>query len=316
MLEMGRCGTPARYAGKDLQAGSVALKCHTSTTRGEKIVRRRISYPPRLRIRELSALHRDLFLSIEFSTLSTTVTSHFKRGCVTKKSRVVCRGKVVDKSDSGRRGGESGQHKASKFGHMLNPHKLYNILIHLSQHKILVYSSILSIIIIIGISFPSLHFTLTYLHLHTKKIHFSQFIKSPILSLQNIKPPKKRRKNQFTQQKQMPRRASKQHNRTVPQSTQQKKMPRRTAKQHNRTVPHRMDTELQHPFFRNIKSILDHASGSIVFPIVLCAVAIGLFLSIVIPFMVVVSMWIEEGLYTFFDGIAALCGGYLLGLVI
>lgn len=63
MLEMGRCGTPARYAGKDPQAGSVALKCHTSTTRGERIVRRRISYPPRLRIRELSALHRDLFLS-------------------------------------------------------------------------------------------------------------------------------------------------------------------------------------------------------------------------------------------------------------
>lgn len=79
-----------------------------------------------------------------------------------------------------------------------------------------------------------------------------------------------------------------------------------------------MDTELQHPFFRNtfaaIKSILDYARRSIILPIVICAVAIGFFLSFVIPFMVGASVWIEEGLYTFFDGIAAVCGGYLFGV--
>lgn len=95
-------------------------------------------------------------------------------------------------------------------------------------------------------------------------------------------------------------------------------MPRRTAQQHHRKTPHPMDTELQHPFFRNtfaaIKSILDYARRSIILPIVICAVAIGFFLSFVIPFMVGASMWIEEGLYTFVDGISAVCGGYLFGV--
>lgn len=95
-------------------------------------------------------------------------------------------------------------------------------------------------------------------------------------------------------------------------------MPRLINKQHHRTVPHPMDTELHHPFFHTtfaaIKSFLDYASQSMILPIVICAVAIGLFLSFGIPFLLVASMWIEQGLYTFFDVIAAVYGGYLLGV--
>lgn len=95
-------------------------------------------------------------------------------------------------------------------------------------------------------------------------------------------------------------------------------MPRQTDKEHHRTVPHPTDTELQHPFFGTTfttnKSFFDYASQSIILPIVICAVAIGLFLSFGIPFMVVASLWIEQGLYALFDGIAVVCGGYLLGV--
>lgn len=98
-------------------------------------------------------------------------------------------------------------------------------------------------------------------------------------------------------------------------------MPLQTAKlQHrrHRTIPQPQDTELQHPFFRNtfsaINSCLDYAGLSIIPPILVATVAIILFLSFIIPVLVVVSIWIEEGLYTIFDTLAAVWGGYILGM--
>lgn len=98
-------------------------------------------------------------------------------------------------------------------------------------------------------------------------------------------------------------------------------MLRQTAEQQHRrhhTIPQPQDTELQHPFFRNtfsaIKSRLGYVSLSIILPIFIATSAIILFVSFIIPFLVILSLWIEEGLYTLFDAVAAVCGGYVLGV--
>lgn len=92
----------------------------------------------------------------------------------------------------------------------------------------------------------------------------------------------------------------------------------------HRTIPHQQDTELQHPFFfRNNntsfyaakKQCLDYASLRLILPILITTMATVLFfLSFVIPYLVVVSIWIEEGLYTLFDILAAVFGGYAFGV--
>lgn len=94
-------------------------------------------------------------------------------------------------------------------------------------------------------------------------------------------------------------------------------MPWQLQHRRHRTIPHQQDTELQHHFFRNasfyvMKSCLDYASLGIILPIRITTVAIVLFfLSFIIPSLLAVTIWIEEDLYTLFDIVAAVCGGYI-----
>lgn len=82
-------------------------------------------------------------------------------------------------------------------------------------------------------------------------------------------------------------------------------MPRQQYGRRYRTIPHPQNIELQHPFFSATKLCLDYASLGMILPILITTVAIVLFISSVIPFLMVANIWIEEGLYTLFDKVAA-----------
>lgn len=60
--------------------------------------------------------------------------------------------------------------------------------------------------------------------------------------------------------------------------------------------------------------LLDNASLGVILPILITTVAVLFFLSFVIPSLLALTIWIEEYLYTLFDIVAAVCGGYVFGV--
>lgn len=60
--------------------------------------------------------------------------------------------------------------------------------------------------------------------------------------------------------------------------------------------------------------LLDNAGLGVILPILITTVAVLFFLSFVIPSLLAFTIWIEEYLYTLFDIVAAVCGGYVFGV--
>lgn len=106
-------------------------------------------------------------------------------------------------------------------------------------------------------------------------------------------------------------------------------MPRQQQQRRHRTIPHQQETP-NYSYSTTLSSAtplptllrhkvmsrqLDYGSLGIILPILITTVASVLFfLNFVIPSLLAVTIWIEEGLYTLFDIAAAVFGGYVFGV--